>query len=383
MKVYLDNAATTPLSQDMKEYLKNMLDIYGNPSSAHSVGKEARQVIENARGAVRKFINANPDKSDILFTSGGSASNTLAIKGMIELYEHYCQIADIPKIFTYYSPALHKSALKAIYAASCSARALEISNDGKIKLPALKKTLTSIKDFHIKPFVVIEHANSEIGSVQPIKEIINLVHQYNGIVYIDCTGSISTTPIDVQELDVDMIGFSGHKIGALKGTGILYKKNIVILSPLIYGSQEDGRFGGTENLLGIASLGYAVANYDYSHISTAERDFVLQYLKNNIKGIRQIGGSLPHNLFLCIEGITGRTLASMLDDKYNIQISTGSACNSRNKEHSLILSEIGLSEKEINSCVRLSFSGQETVEELSYVCNALITCIDTLRKAGV
>lgn len=116
----------------------------------------------------------------------------------------------------------------------------------------------------MKKLVVIEHANSEIGTIQDIKQIIEMCHFYNAIVYVDCTGSISQIPVDIRTLDIDGLGFSAHKLSALKGVGILYKKKHIELEPLIYGSQEQGLFAGTENVIGIAALGKAVENYDYS-----------------------------------------------------------------------------------------------------------------------
>ena len=121
--------------------------------------------------------------------------------------------------------------------------------------------------------VVIEYANSEIGTIQDIQQVINICHFYNAIVYVDCTGSISQIPVDVKKLNVDGLGFSAHKLGALKGTGVLYKKSSIELEPLIYGSQEHGLFSGTENLIGIAALGKAVENYNYSSVNLSANFF--------------------------------------------------------------------------------------------------------------
>lgn len=188
----------------------------------------------------------------------------------------------------------------------------------------------------------------------------------------------------MKKLDVDMIGFSAHKLGGLKGCGVLYKKKDIILEPLVYGSQENGIFGGTENVLGIASLGKAVEEYNYSSISSANRDYVYDYIIKNIPDSYLVGISiesenrLPHNLYMCFKGIEGESLMIMLDVN-NIQVSTGSACNSNSLTPSTTLSAIGMDEQDIHSCIRMTF-GEESQEELDYVCETLKQCVKSLRN---
>jgi len=369
MNVYLDNSATTKLSNPVKEYLISILDDFGNPSSSYSISDKPKQIISKARQSVAKFINA--DSKDIYFTSGGSASNTLAIRGYY--LKNDCTI--------FYSHIAHKSILKCVESYHNSIP-LKVNKEGIIDIHDLEQYLDVCID---TPFVVIDHANSEIGTIQNIEQIIKIIHLYNGIVYLDCTGSIPTIPIDVKKLDVDMIGFSAHKLGGLKGCGVLYKKKDIVLEPLTYGSQEKGLFGGTENVLGIASLGKAVENYDYASISSANRDYVYDYIIRNIPDSYLVGvpiGSgnrLPHNLFMCFKGIEGESLMIMLDVN-NIQVSTGSACNSNSINPSTALSAIGMNEQDIHSCIRLTFSGEETKQELDYVCKTLKQCVKSLRN---
>lgn len=286
--IYLDNAATTPLSDSMKEYLISILDLYGNPSSLHSVGESTKKIISEARQSVAKFINA--DSKDIYFTSGGASSNTMAIRGYY--LRNDCTIL--------YSPIAHKSILKCVESYHNS-QPLKVNSEGFIDIHDLEEWLDACIN---KPFVVIDHANSEIGTIQNIAEIIKITHLYDGIVYLDCTGSIPQIPIDVKALDADMIGFSAHKLGGLKGCGVLYKKKNIELEPLVYGSQEQGIVGGTENTLGIASLGKAVEDYDYSSITSANRDYVWNYIKNNVPEAYWVGSPLgehrlPQNLNIC------------------------------------------------------------------------------------
>lgn len=367
MQVYLDSAATTKLTPQVKQYIIELLDQFYNPSSLYQSGVDTRQVIEQARKNVAKFINSESD--NIIFTSGGSASNTLSIKGYIQ--KHDCCVL--------YSPIAHKSILKCVE--SCkNAIPLKVDSNGFIIVDKLDKLLNVI---YYKPFVVVDYSNSEIGTIQDVKRIIEITHSYDGIVMLDCTGSIPTIPLDVKDLDVDMAVFSAHKLGALKGCGVLYKKPTIELEPLVYGSQEKGLFAGTENVLGIASLGKAIESYDYYSISSNNRDYVYDYIIREIPDSYLIGATfehrLPHNLYMCFKGVQGESLMILLDMN-GIQVSTGSACTSGDLQPSTTLTAIGMDKDDINSCIRLSFSGSETREELDYVCKKLKECIEQLRR---
>lgn len=368
MNVYLDNGATTKISDPVKEYLISILDEWGNPSSLHSQGIRPKQIISEARKSVAKFINA--DSKDIYFTSGGSASNTCSIRGYY--LKNDCTIL--------YSPIAHKSILKCVESYHNSIP-LKVSKEGFIDIHDLEEYL----DVCINtPLVMIDHANSEIGTIQNIEQIIKITHLHNGVVYLDCTGSIPTIPIDVKKLDIDMLGFSAHKLGGLKGCGVLYKKKDIVLEPLVYGSQEKGLFGGTENVLGIASLGKAVENYDYASISSSNRDHVYDYIVKNIPDSYLVGPSiesgnrLPHNLYMCLKGVEGESLMILLDMN-GVQVSTGSACNNYSKDLSSALFAIGMNKADINSCIRMTF-GAETQEELDYVCKTIKQCVESLRN---
>lgn len=365
--IYLDNASTTPLSPSVKSYIISILDDFGNPSSLHALGDKTRQIIHQSRDLIAKFINT--DAENIIFTSSGSASNTLAIKGYVQ--KNSCCIL--------YSPIAHKSILKCVE--SCkNAIPLEVDSDGFIDVDKLDKLLNVI---YYKPFVVIDYANSEIATIQDVKRIIKIVHGYSGIVVLDCTGSISSIPLDVKELDVDIVTFSAHKLGALKGCGVLYKKSTIELEPLVYGSQENGLCAGTENVLGIASLGKAVENYNYASISSKNRDYVYDYILNNIPNSYLVGAPigehrLPHNLYMCFKGVQGESLMMLLDMN-DIQVSTGSACNNYVPTPSTTLTAIGMNKDDINSCIRMTFSGNETKQELDCVCKKLKECVEQLR----
>ena len=372
MSCYLDNAATTSLSPEMKEYLTSMLDVFGNPSSAHSEGTKAKRLLEEVREKVTRFIKADSFEN-IYFTSSGSASNTLGIQGYA--LANKCSI--------FYSPTVHKSILKTIDNLKkfydTNAHELRVDRYGNIDIGYLYQMFKVVRG---NVLVVVGYANSEIGTVQDIKAISRIVHKYGEKLFVDCTGSISTIPLDVVSLDIDIATFSAHKIGALKGVGALYKKDDIKLAPLICGSQEQGIFAGTENVFGVLSLGKAIDLMNYNKTSY-NRDFVWNNIKE-IDGVSLVGAPLDNNrlinnLYVCIKDVQGRDIAALIDDVYKIQISTGSACNNGSPSPSSTALAIGLSEEDANSCVRISFSGNETEDELKEFCKSFSTCIKMLR----
>lgn len=365
--MYFDYASTAPLSESVKEYIISILDNFGNPSSNHSVGNQAKQIINKARLNVAKFINAN--ESEISFTPSGSASNTLAIQGYTKYYGHSHVL---------YSPIAHKSILKQMTKFDVP---LKVSGAGKIDIADFEEKVKMM----YKPLVAVDYANSEIGTIQDVAAIIDIAHKNGAAVYLDCTGSISTIPLDVKTLDVDIAGFSGHKLGGLKGCGVLYKKSTINLKPLIYGEQENGYVGGTENVIGIASLSKVVE--DYSYLTKGEnlddiRNYAYTVLTKNVDGIYLIGDNienrLKNNLYLCVKGVNGEALMALLDE-VSVQISTGSACNAGNPSPSPALLAIGIEDEDLHSCIRITFSGKEPVDQICLLCSAITFCVNRLR----
>lgn len=371
--MYCDYAATTPLSDGMKKYLCETMDKFGNPSSRYSLGDETRQIVELTRQSVRKFINA-PDDCEIVFTPSGSASNTLAVKGFFD-NDFYADRYDL-----IYSPLLHKSLNNIVnYEDShghCVVQKLHVYENGNIALTDLDDTCKYTVSIGDRPFVVVEYANSEIGTLQNISEIAEIVHKYYGILYIDCTGAISSVSIDMKNLDVDMLGFSAHKIGALKGCGVLCYKKHIELVPLIFGAQENGLVGGTENVLGVASLGYAIDHHQYSNFGYSVREAILNKIDEygwKLAGDRD--NRLPNSFYFCIPGINAEHLVARLDLYKGIQCSTGSACSSGSKKPSSTLEAIGTSTKDIFSYIRLSFHGDESLDDV-------LAVLETIREVA-
>ena len=366
--MYLDNAATTPLTEEVKNYIISSLDVFGNPSSQHSKGFLANRIIHEAKEKVSSFIGCK--KENVIFTSSGSANNTLAIKG-------FYNGNDNAKIL--YSPICHKSVILA--AESCEdSYKIRVDSNGRIDLEHLDNLLAS--EVNKKILIVVDHANSEIGTIQDVAKIIDIAHNYGAYVYLDCTGSIPYIPINAKKLKVDMIGFSGHKLGALKGVGVFYKKKEIQLSPLIYGSQMEGLFGGTENILGISSLSAALNRYPeyYDEIEPYKIHFLYDKIKDGIPDCFLIGSStfrLPYNLNICIPNVLGEVIVGILDEQYDIQCSVGSACNNYSSSPSHVLTAIGVDNP--RECMRISLCGTESYSEILSVAGKIVDSVKLIR----
>ena len=366
---YLDNAATTPLTKDVKDYIVSILDDYGNPSSTYNLGMTTKNIIDKSREAVKKFINC-PGNGEIIFTSSGSAANALAIKGLTGYCSDY---------ILFYSPTAHKSMTKCCE--NCRyAHELKVDKYGMIDLDNLKKNLETA--YPTQTFVCIEVASSELGTIQPIYDIVKLVHYYDGIVVADITGYLPYYKVNILDLGVDIATFSGHKLHGLKGVGVLYKLEDIGIEPLIYGSQECGYFSGTENVIGIASLGKAVETYSYNFVSSYQRDTMYNILKNNIDNCYLVGGDfhhrLPMNLYMCFKDVDGGSLVALLE-KDGILVSTGSACNNGSPDPSKALLAIKMNDNDIHSCVRFTFNGSEDIYDIEDICKKVKKAVEFLR----
>ena len=377
--MYFDNAATTELSSYVKKKVIEMLDNYGNPSSHYKIGHDAKVVLEKARGVVAKFINANDN--EIYFTPGGSASNTMAIRGYVEKN----------RVAVLYSPIAHKSIIKCVESdfvqrESMGVYPLKVYSNGRINIDDLQDKLRELDKHGIKALVVVDYANSEIGTIQPVHNIVVATHGFGGTVYLDCTGSIASIPLDVKNLAVDMAGFSAHKLGGLKGCGVLYKRDGIEIEPLIYGSQEFGLVGGTENMVGICSLMAALERKTYDYVDPYFRDYLWNYISNHINGAHLIGATgnmrLPYNLYVCFEGVKGELLMTMLDVKRDYQVSTGSACNSGDAQPSKVLEAIGVPEDLIHNGIRITFVDTTDPDYVDTFCSALEESVEVLRRFG-
>lgn len=367
--IYLDNAATT---KPKKEVLKAMIPFYEthwhNPSSLYNPSLSIKQKIEEARDTVGKFIGAN--SNEIFFTSGGSESNCWAIQGFVsECWSKGLQ----PIIIT--STIEHKSIMECVKNANAEYCFVDVDEYGFVSFESLKNALMKASVIDEEDFldcevlVSIQYANNEIGTIQNIKMLADLAHEYGALFHTDAVQAFGHIPINVNELGIDMLSASGHKIGTPKGVGFLYKKDGVNIKPLIYGSQMDGMRGGTENVPYIIGMAKAVdlIKRDYCDLDKALK---MNLNRNHfINKLRELGctinGSFNNRLSNNINAtfhnnITGEALLYALDMS-GIKISTGSACNSHSIEPSYVLKAIGLTDREAMQTVRFTIS--ENIDE--------------------
>lgn len=359
--IYLDNAALKKPNNDIIEHTLNVLkNNWHNPNSIYSAGAKSKQIIDNAKLIISKEINCNP--TEIIFCSCGSEVNALATVG-------YMRANNKQNFVT--STIEHASILENPYAK----KIIAVDKDGYFNMDNIKNIHDSL--------VSLQMANSEIGTIQDIKNIVKTLHENNCIVHTDAVAAFGKIKIDVKDLDIDMMTATGQKIGGILGGAFLYKKKNIKIEPIIYG--HNTLRGGTPNVAAIASLAEAIKSIDYSSISSSNRDYVYNYIKNNISNSYLVGASiesgnrLPHNLYMAFKGTEGESLMILLDMN-GIQVSTGSACSSGDLTPSTTLSAIGMNKEDIHSCIRMSFGEELQREELDYVCKKLKQCVENLRN---
>ena len=361
--IYLDNAATTPIKEEvlaaMMPYLKGD---FGNASSVYALGQASRKAIEHARVQIAAVINAQPE--EIYFTSGGTESNNWALNDMVSL------VSDIE----------HPSVLKRAYGET-----LPVDEHGFVNLVRLRNALGLDWDV-----VSIQFANNEIGTIQPVQEIGRLCKQYDVYFHTDAVQAFGKVPIDVQAMRIDMLSASGHKFGAPKGVGFLYvRKGTRIKSFMRGGHQEGGLRAGTENVAGIVGMGVAaeLANKTMANRASKERTIralMIKRLEEEIPNVHDNGPLnekeyLPGIINLTIDAVDGESLVMMLDTM-GICISAGSACNSESIEPSHVLKAIGLTDEQAHSTIRISLSDTTRVQEAHYTVDAIKRCVERLRK---
>lgn len=378
--IYLDAAATAGYREHsgiddiiIDAITGSMKSLWQNPSSLYATN--VKEEIDKCRANIAKFIGAKAD--EIVFTSGASESNNMAIRGWVD--EELSGGFKTVNIIT--TPIEHKSILESLKNRNlcASVRYCDVDNCGAVDLYSLKSLLWLHEGESI--LVSIGMANNEIGTIQDIKTISDMVHQYGGILHVDATQAFGHIPINVVELGIDMMSVSGHKISpVLKGVGFLYKRSGVEIQPLIYGSQENGMRGGTENTFGIIGLSRAVDYCDVGFKKVSEmcdkRDYLINLLKSkfDIKLNGHKIDRLPNNINITLSNnITGEALLYALDID-GICIGTGSACNSSSIEPSYVLKAIGLTDEESMRTIRISLP-----DDISY--NDIDFFVDQIDKA--
>lgn len=377
--VYADNAATTRLSETAFEAMKPYLtEYYGNASSLYSLGAKSQKAVDNARAVIAECINA-PRPTDIYFLSGGSEADNWAIKGAAELGAKKGKKHIISSKFEHHA-VLHT--LEYLEKHGYEVTLLEVHKDGLVRPEELEAAIREDT-----ALVTIMFANNEIGTIQPIKELAEIAHKHKVLFHTDAVQAVGTVPIDVQELDVDLLSMSSHKFHGPKGMGALYVKKGIRLPNLIHGgAQERGLRAGTENTAGIVGMSVALKE---SVEKIPERNARLEKMRDrlidNLLTIRRshINGDrthrLPGNVNMCFEGIEGESLLLMLDLK-GVSASSGSACTSGSLDPSHVLLSIGLPHEVAHGSLRLTFSDDNTEEDIDYILSVIPPIIERLRS---
>ena len=376
-RIYLDYAATTPVHPEViKAMLPYFSDAFGNPSSLYSYGLEARQAIEAARNKVAESIGAKNE--EIVFTGGGSEADNFAIKGVADansrkgnhiitsVIEHHAVLVTCK--------FLEKRGFKVTY--------LPVDKYGLVDPESVRKAITD------KTILIsIMHANNEIGTLQPIGEIGKIARKAKIYFHTDAVQTVGHIPVNVNELKVDMLSFSAHKLYGPKGVGVLYIRKGTKVTSLIHGGeQEQGRRAGTENVPGIVGLGKAIelAGLDIAN-ETARlitlRNVLIKGILEKIEHSRLNGHPeqrLPNNVNVSVDFIEGESTCLNLDLE-GICISTGSACSSSDAEPSHVLLAIGLSHEQARSSLRFTMGRLTTAEDIERVLEVLPRTVARLR----
>lgn len=374
MPIYLDNAATTkPKQEVISAMMPYFIDKWHNPSSLYADAVKVNKDIEKAKETVGDFINA--DANEIYFTSSGSESNCWAIKGFVD---YSISKGRKPCVIT--STIEHKSIMECVdNLNNVEVHYIGVDKYGFINLTNLRNMMLQARVTCDDILVSIQFANNEIGTIQRIKEIAHEVHHFDGVFHTDAVQVVGNITIDVEELCIDMMTVSGHKLGCPKGIGFLYKRNGVNIKPLIYGTQMNGLRGGTENVPYIIGMAKAIEMYKMTDMEElcAKRDFFINCLKAelgcDINGHNEY--RLPNNINVTFpQNITAEALLYSLDFS-NIQVSVGSACNSHSIEASHVLKAIGLSDEEAMRTIRITINNDIDYLDIDYVVKEIVKSV--------
>lgn len=377
MNVYFDNSATTkPYDEVIEAVSKGMKEYFGNPSSLHKIGMNCEKRLNEAREYFASTIKCN--KEEIYFTSGGSEGNNLILKGLLKPGHHFITTAFEHHSIISTCKQLEEKGVKVTY--------LDVDSEGRISLEDLEEAI--IKDTVL---VSIMQVNNEIGVIQDIEAIGKLIKERSSRAkfHVDAVQGYGKLPIDVNKSNVDFLTVASHKIHGPKGVGFIYIKKGIILNSLISGgSQEKGIRAGTENLPGIigfekaAQMTFEEMESRYDKVLELKKYFVERL--NEIKDVRingEIDGFSPYILNVSFLGVRAEVLLHLLEEQ-NIYVATGSACTSKSSaaHGSYVIKSLGLSNKEVESAIRFSFSYENTKEEVDYTIDVLKKSLMFLRR---
>ena len=376
--IYLDNAATTKTAPEVVEaMLPYFTELYGNASSIYKLGSESKKATIKARETIAQTLGAEPN--EIYFTAGGSESDNWALKATFEAYQDKGKHIITSKIehhaILHTCEYLEKRGAEITY--------LDVDENGLVDLEQLKKA--------IRPdtiLISIMYANNEIGTIQPIQEIGEIAAEHGILFHTDAVQAYGQLPIRVDELHIDMLSASGHKLNGPKGIGFLYINKKVKIRSLVHGGQQErGRRAGTENVPGIVGLAAAAERaFRIMEEKTKKeielRDYFISRIQKEIPYAKLNGHPtkrLPNNINFSFEFIEGESMLIMLDMK-GICASSGSACTSGSLDPSHVLLAIGLPHEKAHGSLRLTLSEENTKEEMDLVAEELKQIVDRLRN---
>lgn len=380
MVAYLDHSATTRCFERVQEIVrKTMDDAYGNPSSMHKKGMEAETIVRGAAQTIAKTLKAA--EKEIIFTSGGTESNNLALIGAAMAHRR----AGNRLITTQIEHPSVSNTMKYLQEQGFEVIWLPVSRDGIVSMDALRE---AVNDATV--LVSVMHVNNEIGSIQPLAEAAKIIHEKNPntLFHVDAVQSYGKMRIRPKKLGIDLLSASGHKIHGPKGIGFLYRREKIRLQPILFGGgQQAGLRSGTHNVPGIAGLGEAAAEaYENQEDKTARlRECKERLLERTaqIEGIvinSPIGDDgAPHIVNLSIPGIRSEVMLHALEE-HGVYVSAGSACASNHPEPSRTLQAIGLEPALVESALRFSFSSSTNLQEIDYAAEKLAELVPKLRR---
>lgn len=376
--IYLDHNATTPVCRDVLEALPQLAEAWGNPSSIHWAGRRPKNIIRDARKAVADSVGASV--LEIIFTVGGSEANNTVIKGVHGFYRsdsvrnHYmCSAVEHPAVFK-----------TMMYLKSLGVRVdvIPVNRRGELDLEFYQNHLSEKT-----ALVSVMMANNETGTLFPIKEMAEMAHAKGALFHTDAVQAFGKIPVNLTDLNVDFASFSGHKFYSLKGSGFLFAKKGSQIIPLIHGgAQERHRRGGTENTMGIGSLGI-VANRmnllaEKSQLMAELRDYMEARILAEISQVTVTAAEsarLPNTSSLVLNGVDGETMLMSLDLK-GFAVSTGAACSSGNPEPSPVLLAMGLTRGEAQNSLRVSLGWDTTLVQIDSFVETLKAVVQRLRE---
>ena len=378
MTVYADNAATTQMSDSvLKAMMPLLTDIYGNPSSLHSVGQIAKEHLEAARETVAECIGADP--KEIYFTSGGSEADNQAIRSAAYIGARKGKKHIISSKFEHHA-VLHT--LDALKKEGFTVTLLDVYSNGIVKPEDVANAITDETCL-----VTIMTANNEIGTIQPIAEIGKICKEKGVLFHTDAVQAVGHIPVNVKDMNCDMLSVSAHKFHGPKGVGFLYARKGILLTNIIYGgAQERNKRARTENMASIVGMATAIKDATDHLQENAEKVTAMRNrLIDGLKGIERsrINGDLEHHLpgtlNMCFEGIEGESLLLLLDAK-GICASSGSACTSGSLDPSHVLLSIGVPVEIAHGSLRLSISEYNTMEQMDHIVKSVPEVVSYLRS---